>query len=108
LRYLILSAVVVLGACAKQPDAIPAADIGPNPYTGHSCKMLAQERVKVSNALANLSATQKGAATGDTIGVLLLGLPISSMTGADSETGIAVAKGRLQAVDAVRAQKSCG
>jgi len=39
--------------------------------------------------------------------VFLLGLPLSSMSGNDQETNIAVAKGQLQAVEQVMVDKNC-
>jgi hypothetical protein len=55
--------------------------------------------MKISQDLANLSARQKSAASGDAWGVVLLGLPLSSMSGGDQEALIAVAKGKVQALD---------
>ncbi|WP_299872871.1 hypothetical protein [uncultured Sulfitobacter sp.] len=107
MRYMILTALMVATACAKQPENIPAADIGPNPYLRFSCKNLAQEKLNLSQSLENLSAAQKSAASGDTVGVLLLGLPVSSMSGNDKETAIAVTKGRIQAAEVVQQQKGC-
>ena len=107
MRYIIPFALLVVAACAKQPENIPAADIGPNPYLSFSCKSLAQEKLNLSQSLENLSAAQKNAASGDTVGVLLLGLPVSSMSGNDKETAIAVTKGRIQATEAVQQQKGC-
>ncbi len=42
---------------------------------------------------------QKDAVTGDAVGVLLIGVPVSSATGGDRETAIAVEKGRLAAIE---------
>ena len=107
-RYVILSAtIIVLAACAKEPDKIAAADIGPNPYTGHNCRQLEVEKLKLTQGLESLSAQQKDAAAGDAFGVFLLGLPVSSMSGNDKETAIAIAKGRLNAVEQELLRKRC-
>jgi hypothetical protein len=98
---------LVLAGCAQQPENIAAADIGPNPYTGFSCSQLAQEELRVTQALENSSADQRRAANGDAWGVFLLGLPVSSMSGLDQETAIAVARGRLQAIDQRQAALGC-
>lgn len=105
-RFLAITLLLFVG-CAKQPDQIPAADIGPNPYTRMSCSQLAEEEVKLDQALAALSAEQKRAASNDAFGVFLIGLPVSSMSGNDKESAIAIAKGRKNAVDQVQAARSC-
>lgn len=101
------AAAVFLSACAKQPEDIPAADIGDQGYARYSCKQLYLKKVDLSQKLANLSAAQKNAASGDAMGVFLLGLPVSSMSGNDKETAIAVAKGHIQAIERQQARKGC-
>ena len=54
-----------------------------------------------------LSAAQQSAATQDTVGVLLLGVPIASMSGGDKEAQLASEKGKLQAIDRQTVSKSC-
>jgi hypothetical protein len=98
---------LVLAACAQQPENIAAADIGPNPYTGFNCSQLSQEELRINQALENLSADQRRAANSDAWGVFLIGLPVSSMSGNDQETAIAVARGRLQAIDQRQAALGC-
>jgi hypothetical protein len=104
---LLLPAIVLVAACAQNPDNIAAANIGSNEYRGHSCKNLAEAKVQHNQNLANLSADQKKAATGDAVGVFLLGLPLSSMSGGDKETAIAVTKGHLQSIEGEQARKNC-
>lgn len=104
---LLAIAAVMITACAKQPDNIAAVEVGANEYRGLSCKQLSETRLTTAQNLENLSAAQKSARTGDTVGVLLLGLPVSSMSGNDNETSIAVTKGRLQALDREIARKGC-
>lgn len=99
--------IIALAACAKQPDKISAADIGDNQYRNYSCAKLQDAETRYNQALENLSAEQKQAASGDAWGVFLLGLPISSMSGADKETQIAVTKGHLQAIEREQSRKKC-
>ena len=98
---------LVVAACAKQPENIAAVNVGENEYRGYSCKQLQEAELKNTQALENLSASQKNAAAGDAFGVLLLGLPISSMAGADNETKIAVTKGHLQSIEREQQRKGC-
>jgi len=106
-KYLPIAMLVVLAGCAKQPEEIAAADIGPNPYLRVSCKSLAQEKNNLNQGLENLSAAQKSAASSDALGVLLLGLPVSSMSGNDKEAAISISKGRIQAVETAQVKRGC-
>ena len=47
-----------------------------------------------------LSARQNQTANNDAIGVILLGLPTSSMNGKDVEAELSIAKGQLLAIEA--------
>lgn len=106
-KLIILACLTAVTACAKAPENIPAVSIGSNEYRGYSCRQLAEAEVKYTQALTNLSAAQKDAQSGDAMGVFLLGLPLSSMSGNDNETNIAVTKGHIQAIEAERARKGC-
>lgn len=103
----LLVATVVLGACAKQPDQIAAVEIEDHDYARLSCSQLANRKTRIEQDLTNLSAAQKSAASGDAWGVFLLGLPVSSMSGNDKEAAIAIAKGRLQAIERTVGAKNC-
>ncbi|QHQ34880.1 hypothetical protein [Algicella marina] len=107
MKKLIILGCLLVAACAKAPEEISAANIGPNPYTHASCGDLRSEEVRLSQHLTNLSAAQRDAQSGDALGVFLLGLPISSMAGNDKEAEISVTKGRIQAVEQVRIGKRC-
>lgn len=107
MKYLILPCILLASACAKQADQIPAANLGPNPYLGASCNQLAETKLQLEQNLETLTAAQKNAATGDTVGVILLGLPLSSMSGNDKETDIAITKGKIQAVQSAQLKRKC-
>jgi hypothetical protein len=106
-NILLFSLLLISAGCAKNPDKIAAVEVGKNEYNGYSCKRLNEAEIKYKHVLENASAKQKDAATGDAIGVLLLGLPIASLANSDSETTIAVTKGHLQAIERKKASKSC-
>ena len=80
-----LAGVVVLAACATRPDKIAAV-----PNSG-PCTDADRTR------LATLYGKQDKAATGDALGVFLIGVPVSSLAGADNEAEIAILKGRCGA-----------
>ena len=103
----LLAAVVLVSACAKNPDNISAADIGSATYKNYSCSLLANERLTLNQNLENLSAQQRQAASSDAWGVFLVGLPVSSMSGNDKEADISIVKGQIQAIDKERQAKRC-
>ena len=79
-----IAALAMTAACAQSPESIQPAYV-----TGtYDC---AESRANV----ARLSSQQQSAVTGDFVGVLLIGLPISSMSGSDVEAELAIAKGQL-------------
>lgn len=97
----------LLAGCAKKPENIAAVDVGANAYSSYSCRQLSETKLKYNQALANLSAQQRNAATGDALGVFLLGLPLASMSGSDQETQIAVTKGHIQTIELEESRKGC-
>ena len=97
--------LLALGACAQSPDKIAAVPMPTSPYVGLSCSELAQEETRLTSELAALSADQDRIVSADAWGVFLIGVPASAITGGDKETFIAVAKGRLDAIDVVQAGK---
>ena len=104
---LFLAALVLVGACAKSPEAVAPVAAPKDAYSTLDCDQLKSERLTVSQNVANLSAEQEAAATNDTIGVIILGLPVASMSGNDKEAQLASEKGKLQAIDRQIAAKGC-
>jgi len=98
---------IFLAGCAANPEDIAAADIGTGMYQGQSCAQLAEQRLARTQRLEVLTAEQSSARTGDTVGVILLGLPLSSMSGNDRETDIAVTRGHLNEIDRERLARNC-
>ncbi len=101
-KYLaVILPLVVLASCAKRPDAIVPVDFPMAAYTNMSCAHLNQELTKEQAALTAISKEQSAAATGDALGVFLIGVPTSGALGGDKEGRVAVAKGKVQAENAV-------
>ncbi|WP_148043726.1 hypothetical protein [Paracoccus methylarcula] len=103
----ILGSLAVLAACAKTPENISGIDLGDGGYSGYSCGQLQQEYVNLGHKLSNLYNEQRSAQTGDTLGVILIGVPMSSVGGGDKETEIAVVKGKIQSAEKVAIAKRC-
>ncbi|EBU8131900.1 hypothetical protein BZU93_28970 [Salmonella enterica subsp. enterica] len=102
-----LAVAAALSGCAKRPDAIVPVDIPMAAYSGGDCKQLASDLIKERNNLAALSKQQSSAATGDAVGVFLLGVPMSSTFGGDKEGEVAVSKGKVNAIENAMKAKGC-
>lgn len=109
MKKLIVAASVVaaLSSCAKRPDAIVPVDIPMAAYSNQSCEQLGREMVKERENLAAVSKAQNDAATGDAVGVFLIGLPMSSTFGGDKEGQVAVSKGKVQSIENTMKSKGC-
>lgn len=93
--------------CAKNPDAIVAVNISQHAYSGLSCQQLAAEHQRSSLALAAVSQQQRQAATNDAVGVFLIGVPVSSLSGNDKEGLVAQHKGEIIAIEGAMRVGNC-
>ena len=103
----LLIAITALLGCAKRPDAITPASIPMAAYTNLSCAELKQAHATERARLSGLSAAQNSAATGDAVGVFLIGVPAASLTGGDKEGDVAVSKGKIEAMSQAALAKRC-
>ncbi len=104
----ILSMLVALAACAQSPDKIAPAYVSAVPYQNFTCSQLEQEVANLTVALSEAGQVQQQARTHDTIGIILIGLPLSSMTGGNVAPEIARLKGEMEAVREASNEKQCG
>ena len=95
----ITCAALALTACAKRPDAIAPISMGPGAYDSLTCERAASMRNSTREALTALEGQQRNAATADAVGVFLIAVPVSSLTGGDKEGLIATEKGKINALD---------
>lgn len=105
-----LSAVcvcMVLAGCAKDPSKIQPIAFPAGAYARYSCAELDQEWKTNENNLILMSKLQSNAATGDALGVFLVGVPISSLGGGDHEADISTAKGKKLEIEAEQKRKGC-
>lgn len=96
-----------LSGCAAPPSAIAPAYTSQVPYESYTCKQLGQESQRIDAALTTASAEQDKARQGDTVGVIFLGLPVSSLSGQNVAPQIASLKGQQDAVQQVMIEKNC-
>jgi len=94
-----LIAISLLSACAKRPDAIAPAPVPADMYSGLSCAQASAEYQKVTAEVEAFSRKQSGAATGDAIGVFLVLVPVSTLTGSNVEGELATSKGKKLALE---------
>jgi len=94
----ILLSIIAFSGCAQRPDAIAPVSMA-GAFDGISCQK-ASELLNVERVnLAALSKQQNDAATGDAIGVFLIGVPMSSVGGGDKAGNIATSKGKIVAFE---------
>lgn len=93
-------AALTLSACARGPESIAPVAMPAGSYSSMSCATAAAERSRVATELAALESQQRGAVAGDAIGVLLIGVPVASLTGGDHAGDISVSKGKALSLDA--------
>jgi hypothetical protein len=96
-----------ISACAEKPENIAPAYVSPTTYQALSCKQLRNEAIRVDNALAQKSAQQQKARNNDTVGVILIGLPTSSLSGGNVAAEIAALKGQKKTLEQSQNQKNC-
>lgn len=93
------AASIALSACAPSPGAIQPVSMG-NAFAGTTCEQAAVMRNAAAVNLDALTAAQNGAVAGDAVGVFLIGVPMSSLTGGNKAGEIAAEKGKLLSLDA--------
>lgn len=94
-----LAALPLVAACAQNPASIAPVSMG-NAFAALPCQQAAADLTAERQALAALESKQKGAVAGDAVGVLLLGVPVSSLSGGDVSGHIAASKGKVLALEA--------
>jgi len=104
-----LLGLVVLGisGCAKSPESIAPAYVSPVSYEGWTCRQLGLEHKRLTAALATASEQQRQARTNDIVGVALIGLPVSSLSGDNIAYQIARLKGEEEVVRKMMIKKNC-
>ena len=93
-------ALLALSACAQGPKAIAPVPAPSGFYDRLSCSQAQAQRNKIQTDLAALETKQRGAVVGEAIGVFLVLVPVSSLTGSNVAGELGAEKGKLQAVDA--------
>jgi hypothetical protein len=104
---IILAAGLALGGCATAPENIAAIAVTGSPYQSWQCKQIAAESEKVTTALAAASRHQQDVRDKDTMGLMIIGLPVASIGGQDSKEEVAHLKGQAEALQQASDAKRC-
>jgi len=97
-----------VAGCAKSPDSISPSYVSDIQYNNHTCPQLSEEASRLSSAMARAYTQQENARTSDTVGVILLGLPVASLSGDNIAPEIARLKGEAEAIRTASIKKGCG
>jgi hypothetical protein len=96
-----------LSSCAAPPEAIAPSYVSPISYDSLSCPDLSAEAARVDAALAQASQQQEQAHGSDVVSVLLIGVPVSTLSGTNVAPQVASLKGQQQAIHIALVQKHC-
>lgn len=97
---------ILISGCANRPSSIRASYVSHEKFTELNCGELLELKYERSIKLERLSREQDGKATGDAIGVFLLGIPFSKLSG-DHEGDIAHLKGEVEAIETAQIKAKC-
>ena len=102
-----LAAIFLLGACAQSPEDIAPAYTSEMQFKDWSCEQLAEEQGRLVMALTTASAQQQEARSNDIAGVILLGLPVASLSGSNIASQVARLKGERDAIERALTMNDC-
>lgn len=96
-----------VAGCAKTPESIAPAYVSPLNYQALDCDQIAEETARVETALVQVYAQQRDARTNDIVGVIFLGLPVSSLSGDNVASQVARLKGEQETLRKTATHKRC-
>lgn len=96
-----------LSACASSPKSIAPQYVSTFQYAGLSCGQLNIEMERAQNALAMASKAQTSARASDLLSIALLGMPTSTLSGANQAPYIGKLKGDVEAMMRANTNKNC-
>jgi len=100
ISLLLLSLLLLnfISGCATAPENIAPAYVSHLQYMQFTLEQLGQEEARLQAALSASSDAQRSARANDTVGIIFLGLPVSSLSGSNQASNVARLKGELEAV----------
>lgn len=98
---------LLAGACAQDPKSIAPSYVSTHNYRGLGCGQMRDELVRIDSALVTASKQQSDARTGDVVGILLLGLPVSTLSGSNIAPQVASLKGQKETLEMRLIRSGC-
>lgn len=98
--------VTLLSACANRPESIHASYVSHEKYGYLDCPALTQKMAETKAELERMSRLQDDKANADAVGVFLVLIPFSKLTG-DHEAEVARLKGEVEAIETAQIKAKC-
>jgi type IV pilus biogenesis protein CpaD/CtpE len=105
-NILIAFVFIVLHGCASRPESISPSYVSHERYQNTECENLTIEKNKAINELVKYSDLQNNDANNDAVGVFLLGVPFSQLSG-DHKADVAKWKGTIDAIETAQIISKC-
>lgn len=111
---LMLAAVLLVAACASNPDKMTASYVSPVEYQDYSCKQLSEEARRVSKRANELYGTLKKDSENDNaqmaVGLILFWPTLFFLEGGDGPQAAEYQrlKGERDAIEEMSIKKNCG
>ena len=96
---LMIAAALMISACAKSPESIVPISMA-GAFDGTSCAAARSMLAAESQNITVLNERQRGAVTGDTIGMIVTLVPMGTLLGNNVEGQIAATRGKIIALEA--------
>jgi hypothetical protein len=103
---ILILAALVLSACANRPESIRASYVSHEKFAHLDCMTLTNKMGDTRSELDKISRMQNDKANGDAVGVFLLGVPFSKLSG-DHEGDVARLKGEVEALQTAQVKNRC-
>jgi len=108
MKKIVLCAAMLLAAgCAKRPEEIMATPVTADSYMQMQCPQLSALKAQKEATLAKLEKKQTNTAAYDRAWMVIVHVPVASMSGGDKEEDVARTKGEVQAINAAYRSRGC-
>ena len=98
--------IASLASCAPRPESIKASFVSHEKYGHLTCEQLNTKMSDTRAELDKFSKMQDSKCNGDALGVFLLGIPFSKLSG-DHEGDVARLKGEVEAIETAQIKREC-
>ena len=106
LTLITVAVTVTLLGCANRPESIRASYVPIEKFENLDCNQFTTALANAQGGLSDSSRRQNDKANADAVGVFLLGVPFSKLSG-DHEGEIAQQKGEIEAIQGALAERGC-